>query len=135
MTKIKNGHIDDRKYYSNPFQEGCNNGELLVQKCNACHKVQFYPRSICKYCWYEELSWIKSSGIGKIESFTIVHRAPSPEFADKLPYVVAFIQMEEGFSLISFINNPSKNMEIGSKVFVKFEKLINVGNMPVFELV
>lgn len=135
MTTGKNHQILDRNYYSKPFREGCNKGELLVQKCNTCGKVQFYPRSICKYCWSEELLWIKSSCIGKIESFTTVHRAPSPEFADRVPYVVAFIHMEEGFNLIGFITNPSGNMRIGNKVIAKFEKLTNEGNIPVFELV
>jgi uncharacterized OB-fold protein len=86
---------------SKPYWEGVRQGELRFQRCNGCSHVQFPPRYICVKCWNHDLSWTKSSGKGVVESVTIVHRAPTPELRDKVPYVVASILLEEGPRMVT----------------------------------
>jgi uncharacterized OB-fold protein len=91
---------------SKPYWEGVRKGELLFQRCKECGHVQFPPRQICVKCWKQELTWTKSSGNGTVESVTIVHRAPTPEMRNKVPYVVATILLEEGPRMVTNVVGP-----------------------------
>ncbi len=106
---------------SKRFWEGVREGRLLFQKCGSCGAVQFPPRYHCATCWSEELGWIESTGKGTIESFTIVHRAPTPAFGEKVPYVVAAIVVDEGPRMIAgILGEDALDIRIGDSVKVEF---------------
>src|SRR5260370_28545175 len=83
------------------YWEGTRRHELLVQQCNACERLRFYPRSVCPYCLSDQFQWRPSTGRGAVYSFTVIHRAPLPAFRDKVPYVLALIELEEGVRMMS----------------------------------
>lgn len=67
---------------------------LILQFCTACTRPQHYPRAVCTSCGGCDFTWIEASGGGVVDSYTVVHRAPSPEFA--APYVIARVRLDEG---------------------------------------
>ncbi|QRY48725.1 OB-fold domain-containing protein [Mycolicibacterium boenickei] len=42
--------------------------------------------------------YVPSSGRGTVHTFSVVHRAPSPDF--DAPYVLTFLDIEEGWSML-----------------------------------
>jgi uncharacterized OB-fold protein len=78
-----------------------NEGSLAIQRCEPCGKSIFYPRSVCPHCWSERLAWYRASGMGKIVSFTRVHRGLPAVFQDEAPIVVAEIALTEGALMIA----------------------------------
>ncbi len=58
---------------SQVYWEGIARGELRIQRCAACTRYVFYPRSICPHCFSDRLSWVVASGKGTIYSYTPVH--------------------------------------------------------------
>lgn len=58
---------------SRPYWEGCQRGELLFQRCDACGEPVFHPRALCPYCMADRLVWERSCGRGWIYSFTLQH--------------------------------------------------------------
>ena len=105
-----------------PFWEGCARGELLFQKCRACGHVQFYPRSRCTGCHGQELTWEQSAGRGTIQTFTHVHRAPSEAFKPDVPYVLALVDLDEGFRMmLNVVNSNPDSLVIGTPVRIVFE--------------
>ena len=81
---------------SAPFWEGLKAGELRLQRCAACSRYVFYPRSVCPYCLSDQLEWQTASGHGRVYSYTIVRRAMNPAFAQEVPYIFAIVELEEG---------------------------------------
>lgn len=115
------------------YWQGAQDGKLLFQTCNACGAVQFPPRHHCASCWEADLEWSQSAGTGKVESFTIVRRAPLPAFRDKVPYVVAAVLVAEGPRMIARINGPDAlEVQIGDAVTVGFEPDAEGNSLPVF---
>jgi hypothetical protein len=45
-------------------------------------------------------SWERSSGRGRIHSFVISHRAFHPFWAERVPYVIATIELDEGVRMV-----------------------------------
>jgi uncharacterized protein len=89
---------------SNPirdeFRAGLARGELLLQHCNHCGKLNMYPRHACPHCQSTSLGWQKSAGRGVVHSFTVL-RAGAPEgFERDLPYALAVVKLDEGVQLL-----------------------------------
>lgn len=83
------------------YWEGLRQGKLLLQHCLACGHVQFYQQAICRHCGSERLERRAASGRGRVHSFSVVHRAPSPAFKGDTPYAVLLVELEEGPRMIS----------------------------------
>lgn len=115
------------------YWEGARAGKLLLQRCGGCGVVRFYPRHLCPACWSPDHAWIEASGRGRVHSFTIIHRPPSPEFADRVPYVVALIDLDEGPRMMTnVIGDAALSVAIDDPVAVTFEERAGGFMLPQF---
>jgi uncharacterized OB-fold protein len=107
---------------SKPFWDGCRDRQLLMQKCEDCGNLTFYPVYICPVCSSGKLAWTELSGRGRVHSVTIVHRPATPVFASATPYVLALIEVDEGPIMMSNIVGPNAlQTKIDDSVEVVFE--------------
>jgi len=105
-----------------PFWDGCRQGELLYQLCRGCGRVQFYPRALCAGCGATSLEWRRSRGEGTIHTVTVVYRAPSPAFRGDVPYAIALVDLDEGYRMMANVLGPDpESLMIGDRVRVVFE--------------
>jgi uncharacterized OB-fold protein len=88
---------------SQPYWSGLKEHRLLMQHCDSCDRLQFYPRSGCRTCGSTELSWREMSGEGHIYTYTVIHRAPFAAFAEDVPYVYAVVELDEGPRVVSTV--------------------------------
>jgi uncharacterized OB-fold protein len=113
------------------FWKGCSRGELLFQRCDACGRLQFYPRPFCAACHGADLIWVESAKKGRIHSFTIVHRAAKVAFAAQVPFVLAVIELDEGFRMMMNVVGENRfSAAIGNRVRIVFEKSHDGRNLP-----
>lgn len=107
---------------SKPFWDGCRARRLVMQKCEHCGNVAYYPAYMCPACTSEKMTWTELSGRGRVHSVTIVHRPAAPAFASAVPYAVALIEVEEGPIMMSNIVGPTAlETKIDDDVEVVFE--------------
>lgn len=117
---------------SKPFWEGCHRHELLVQRCQKCHKHWFPPSALCPECLSTEWEWAKVSGKGKVFSFVVYHRLYHPGFKDEVPYTVALIELEEGPRMLSNVVGDVKAVKCDMPVEVFFEDATEEVSLPKF---
>lgn len=99
-------------------------GKLVLQRCQSCDRLQFYPRAMCATCLSDSLEWIEASGKGQLYSHTTVHRALMPGFEDAVPYVVALVELDEGVRLLcQLVNCEPEEAFVGMRVAVVFEQI------------
>lgn len=107
--------------YTQHFWDGCRERELRYQRCTACGTVQLIPRTVCTQCHGSDLQWHRSAGRGVILSYTNVYRAPTAAFKADLPYVIALIDMDEGWRLMSHVRGgPTPAVTVGTRVRIDF---------------
>ena len=117
-----------------PYWDAAKQHRLAIQRCAACGRAIFYPRSVCPYCMSDQIDWFDASGRGTIYSYTVVHRAP-PGFTDSVPYVVALIDLAEGVRLMSNIVDCSpSDVRIGAPVEVTYDDVTPEITLPKFRL-
>jgi uncharacterized OB-fold protein len=107
------GRYNDMSEYKKPlplitklskvFYDGCKENKLLYQVCMDCDEVIFFPKELCPKCMSHHLEWKESNGKGKIHTFTITYDFAPPEFMKDVPYSLAIINLDEGFSIMSNI--------------------------------
>jgi uncharacterized protein len=118
---------------SRPYWEGLAQHELRIQRCDACARHVFYPRSICPHCFSDHLSWVTATGKGKIYSYTVAHQAYGP-FADGVPFTIALVELEEGVRVMTHIvATPRERIVIGAAVHVTFEVVGENMTLPYFQ--
>jgi len=70
-------------------------GRLLLPRCTECDTVIWYPKGVCTACGSTDLEWIEACGRGTVYSFSTTWRAAG-EYRHAVPYVVAYVELEEG---------------------------------------
>jgi uncharacterized OB-fold protein len=107
------------------FWDATKNEQLTYQQCSACNEVVFTPRAHCTKCGGSDLEQKVSKGEGTVYTFSVVRQNRNPSFADLGAYALAYIDLDEGFRMLSNvvgIANPLEDVSVGQRVKVTFEK-------------
>jgi len=105
-----------------PYWTGLQQGELRHQKCRGCGNVWLPAREECPRCLSEVVTWEASSGRGRLISWVIYHHASDPAFAERVPYNVAVVELDEGARLITNILASSQDLAIEVPVVLEIEQ-------------
>jgi uncharacterized OB-fold protein len=81
-----------------------------------------------------EPRWRESAGTGTIYTFTVIRQHGHPYFRSRTPYVVAFVDLDEGFRVLTEIAADPASVRIGQRVAVAWEDHDEV-SVPVFRVV
>jgi uncharacterized OB-fold protein len=120
---------------STVFWLGCKKRELLVQRCRACGRHQYFPRGHCTHCFADDLEWVRVSGRGTIYSFTVTYQNGSPGFRDELPYVLALVDLDVGVRMLTnIVGAQADALSVGASVQVVFEDITPELALPKFRL-
>jgi uncharacterized OB-fold protein len=85
--------------------------QLAYQFSPEANAPVFFPRVICPKTGSDRLEWRVSAGAGTVHATTVVH----PQQGE--PYNVALIDMDEGFRLMSRVEDiPPAQVRIGMRV-------------------
>jgi uncharacterized protein len=117
------------------FWDGAREHKLLIQKCNSCGRFQHPPEPVCHHCLSFDLGAGAVSGRGTIYSFEIATQAFHPWFADKIPFVIAVVELIEQPSLkliTNIVDADPGALDIGADVQVTWRQLDDEFTLPVF---
>ncbi|KAG0772744.1 hypothetical protein G6F22_015476 [Rhizopus arrhizus] len=118
-----------------PYWDAAKEGRLVIQQCGCCKARQFYPREFCTACLSDSIEWIESAGQGTVYTYTINRRPSNAALSEKVPYVVAMIDLDEGVRMMAnIIDSPPEAVRIGSRVCVCFEQASPEIALPQFRL-
>jgi uncharacterized protein len=107
------------------YQQHLDQGELAYQWSPTASRPVFYPRVICPFTGSDRLEWRVSDGLGTVYATTVTH----PREGN--PYNVALIDMDEGFRLMSRVEEIApEGVKIGMRV--KFRVHRAQGSEPAY---
>jgi len=100
-----------------PFWDALRRHELVVQQCAACGRMRFVPSELCPHCYSPDATWSPVSGRGRVYSYTVVHRAPTPAYQAEAPYALAYVELDEGPRLTANVVDAAPDeLSVGMKV-------------------
>jgi uncharacterized OB-fold protein len=112
-------HIDEEM---RPWWEATQRHELYVQKCRDCGDVRFHPRALCTNCLSSRTEWLRAKGTGKIYTFTVTYQNQAAGFRESLPYVMAWVELDEGVKMLTnIVDCPPEQVKIDMPVEAVFD--------------
>jgi uncharacterized protein len=115
------------------FWEGCNAGELRLQRCVSCKESYFPPRPFCPKCGMRDVVVYKASGKGVLWSYVINHRPRSDMGTE--PYAIAVVKLDEGPTMMTNIVNCLQTpdaLQLDMPVQVVFSAQTDTITLPLF---
>jgi uncharacterized OB-fold protein len=129
MTEVKTAipkPLPEITPVTQPFWEAAAKGQLVMQRCSDCRSWVWCPRPACVECGSEKLEWTLLSGRGDVFAFTVIREVVGRAlrgFASDIPYVTAWVDLEEGPRICSnIVGCPIEKVTIGMPVEVAFEE-------------
>lgn len=118
---------------SRGFWEAARRHELVVQRCRSCGAFRYHARAVCPACLSDDTEWVRASGRGEIYTFTVTRQNQAPAFAARVPYVLAYVLLDEGVQVLTnIVDCDPEAVRIGMPVEVTFEDLNDEISLPVF---
>ncbi|MGI9594725.1 MAG: Zn-ribbon domain-containing OB-fold protein [Acidimicrobiales bacterium] len=103
------------------YWEGAGRGEIVLQRCLSCGTVQHKPRGVCVTCLDGDIEHFVAGGRGTVYTFTVTNQNQAKGFAEACPYVMAYVDLEEGPRLLTnIVDCEPDSVEIGMAVIANF---------------
>ena len=118
------------------FWEGTRAHKLLILRCQSCGHFVHYPRPVCERCLSEDLAPEEVSGNATLYSYTITMKPWHPFWVDKVPYVLASVELPEQPDLkmlTNIVECEHDALEIGMPVEVTFRQVAAELTLPFFK--
>ena len=121
--------------FAGEFYAFCKKGELRFQRCGDCGAWRHVPREMCAECSSMKWSWERSSGRGRIFTWTVTAAPLHPGFKDAVPYAPVVVEMDEGVRLVSeMLDVKPDDLRIDMPVDVRFEAVTDAVTLPKFHM-
>lgn len=107
-----------------PFWDGCREHRLLIQRCQTCGHYIHWPRPVCRFCLSTDLEPEEVSGRATLYTYTLVLQPFHPYYADKVPYLLATVELVEQPGLMFFtrlVDCAEDDLKIGMPMTVVYE--------------
>jgi hypothetical protein len=117
------------------FWQAVAKGRLEILRCDNCGHYVHYPRPICDRCLGQSLTPAVVAGRGTVYAWTAVMQAFHPYFVDKLPYLMAVVELEEEPGLkitTNLIDVEPDQVKCGMAVEVAFTEVVPGFTLPLF---
>ena len=99
-------------------------GRLRIQRCDACGADQHPPEEVCASCQGTELRFRDCAGGGRVESAVVVRHAVHPLLAERVPYTVAVVSLDDApgcHAIGNVVDAEPGELAIGQAVTAVFE--------------
>jgi uncharacterized protein len=118
-----------------PFWTAAKNRKLVMQKCNHCETLNFYPKPWCIECGDRGLEWVEVKPQGTVYSHTVANIVMMnfPAWKDDLPLVLCIIDLDDGPRMYGQVTGcPPEKVHIGMRVKAYFEDISEDAAVPKF---
>ena len=122
------------EFLDEPFWAHLRSGTLHLATCDDCGKAHHPPGPICPHCRSFNIGWKPASGKGTLKSFAVAHHAVHLLLADKVPYTITLIDLEEGVRMTSGLAKGFEGeLRVGMAVECEVEKIDDRLSLAVFK--
>jgi uncharacterized OB-fold protein len=116
-----------------PFWDAAREGRFLVKRCRACERAHYYPRPFCPHCWSDDVDWEEATGRARLYTWSIVHQNDLPPWPERVPYVAAVVDLEEGpRAMTNVVDCEPEGLRVDLPLQVTFRATRDEVTLPVF---
>ena len=103
-----------------PFWTAAADGRLVLPVCDACGTTSGTRARGARSAAATAVTWTELSGAGTVYACTVIRKARGP-WADAAPYVVAYVELDEGPRILTnVVTDDAESVRIGMPVTATF---------------
>ena len=100
------------------YWQGTRERKLMIQRCTATGRPQWYPRAHSMHAPGAPVEWVEASGRGTLFTYSVIHRGNG---TTPTPYICAVIELEEGVLFTSTLRGIAEaDIRIGMALQVDY---------------
>lgn len=103
------------------FFTGTQQGELRIQRCNACGELRHPPGPVCPSCHAMDRGCAVAAGTGKVVSW-VTHHAPQIP-GRELPLPIVLVELDEGVRMLGAFQGSPEELEAGQAVEASYDRI------------
>jgi uncharacterized OB-fold protein len=110
--------------------------QLSILRCCRCGTYIHWPRESCRSCLSRDLEPTEVSGRGRLDTYTWVFQPFHPFFFDKIPYVLAVVELAEqpGLKMVTnIVDCADDHLRMDLPVEVVFREVAAGLTLPLFK--
>ncbi|MGH3321038.1 MAG: Zn-ribbon domain-containing OB-fold protein [Streptosporangiaceae bacterium] len=116
-----------------PYWDAARRHALVAQRCGDCGRLRHPPLPRCPACRGADVDWIPLAGDGFLYTYTVVWHPTHAALRDRVPYVVALVELAEGPRVVAnILDCPVDEVSVGMPVRVTFEHVADGVVVPQF---
>ena len=101
----------------NAMHDAAAAGQVALQRCEACGRVQYPPRECCAACLSDRLGWQVAPAVeGTLLARRVLHHSQEARFRAALPLGIGLVRLAAGPVALCFVPAPHA---IGDRVAVR----------------
>jgi hypothetical protein len=109
-----------------PLFDAADEGRFVLPRCPR-DGFFYYPRTRCPHCLADDWTWSDASGRGTVHAFTIDRVGHDPGQRERLPLVIAVIELAEGPRMTAnVLECDPEEVRVGMPVEVMYERVDDV---------
>lgn len=117
-----------------PYWEATKEQRLVIQRCSGCRRLIHHPREACPTCLDQDMDWVESTGAGTVHAISVHHRPFGTMTAEDCPYVVVFVDLDEGVRVLSnLIGADAATAQVGDRVELAWRPAGEGFHLPQFQ--
>ena len=106
-----------------PFWDGLREGKVRLQYSPSSGQWVFYPRVLAPGTLADDLEWRDIAGHGAVYTYTIAYRPTSPAWRDRVPQVIAVVEVDEGARIpTELVDVQPDDVRVGMRVEPVFDR-------------
>ncbi len=118
------------------FWEGVQDRKLMILRCDDCGMFIHFPRDVCRFCLSVRLKPTEVSGRATLDTWTEPHQSTDPFFAERVPYIVAIVELAEQPHLktvTNIVDCDADRLRTGMELVVDFREIAPNLVLPLFK--
>jgi len=136
MASVPEGKpIPEITELTRPFWSAAKQGKLVMQKCQRCGTLDFFPKPWCIECGHRGLEWVEVRPHGTVYSYTVAYTVMMnyPAWKDDLPVMQCIIDLDDGPRMYGQLTGcRPEQIRIGMRVEAYFEDIGKDSAIPKF---
>jgi uncharacterized OB-fold protein len=117
-----------------PFYKALAQNRFVLPYCTDCGQPHLPPGPVCPFCFSEKIEWRPASGRGRVSTWTVVHKAWFPAFAEDIPYNVVQVELDEGPRLTAnVVGIENRKLSVGLPVEIILDDVTAELALPRFQ--
>jgi len=118
-----------------PFWTAAKARKLVMQRCDRCSTLNFFPKPWCIECGNRRLEWVEVKPRGIVYSYTVAYVVMMnyPGWKDELPVIQCIIDLDDGPRMYGqLVGCKPDEVRIDMRVEACFEDISEEAAIPKF---